>query len=93
VTDQLIAPVIPPAAGPPGVYGMRRIDASGRLTSQAISHILNWRPGDRLTLTADASVVLVHRDPHDMVTVLAGAPLRSCGGSAAATPTAISGRP
>jgi hypothetical protein len=36
------------------VYGMSRIDASGRLTSQAISHVLNWQPGDRLTLTADA---------------------------------------
>ena len=34
------------------VYGMCRIDASGRLTSQAISHVLNWQPGDRLTLTA-----------------------------------------
>jgi hypothetical protein len=79
VTDQLIAPVIPPAAdpargraahagggrplplagplaGPAGaVYGMCRIDASGRLTSQAISHVLDWRPGDRLTLTADAA--------------------------------------
>jgi hypothetical protein len=36
------------------VYGMSRIDASGRLTSQSISHVLNWQPGDRLTLTADA---------------------------------------
>jgi bifunctional DNA-binding transcriptional regulator/antitoxin component of YhaV-PrlF toxin-antitoxin module len=93
VTDQLIAPVIPPAAGPargraaqagggrplplagplagPGgtVYGMCRIDASGRLTSQAISHVLDWRPGDRLTLTADAGVVVARRDPHGMVIV------------------------
>ena len=62
MTDQLIAPVIPPAPGParggPGhrgggrplplagslaipldaVYGMSRIDASDRLTSQVISH-------------------------------------------------------
>jgi hypothetical protein len=61
VTDQLIAPVIPPAVGRvrggPGragggrplplagslacpldaVYGVSRIDASGRLTSQAVS--------------------------------------------------------
>ncbi len=81
MTDQLIAPVIPPAPGPargrPGrasaaralplagplagpldaVYGMSRIDASGRLTSQAISHVLNWQPGDRLTLTASVGVV------------------------------------
>jgi hypothetical protein len=95
MTDQLIAPVIPPAAGAargrPGragtgrplplasslavpldaVYGMSRIDASGRLTSQAISHVLNWRPGDRLTLTAAAGVVVACRDPHGMVTVTA----------------------
>jgi hypothetical protein len=93
VTGQLIAPVVPPAAGPglarpgrasgsrplplagplavPGgaVYGMCRIDASGRLTSQAISHVLDWLPGDRLTLTADAGVVVVRRDPHGMVIV------------------------
>jgi hypothetical protein len=37
---------------------MSRIDASGRLTSQAISHVLNWQPGDRLTLTAGAGVVV-----------------------------------
>jgi len=93
VTDQLIAPVIPPAADPARgraaqagggrplplagplaglggtVYGMCRIDASGRLTSQAISHVLDWRPGDRLTLTADAGVVVARRDPHGMVIV------------------------
>jgi bifunctional DNA-binding transcriptional regulator/antitoxin component of YhaV-PrlF toxin-antitoxin module len=93
MTDQLIAPVIPPTAGRvrsgPGragagrplplagslalpldaVYGMSRIDASGRLTSQVISHVLNWQPGDRLTLTADAGVVVARRDPHGMVTV------------------------
>jgi hypothetical protein len=33
---------------------MSRIDASGRLTSQAVSHVLNWQPGDRLTLTTGA---------------------------------------
>jgi bifunctional DNA-binding transcriptional regulator/antitoxin component of YhaV-PrlF toxin-antitoxin module len=48
---------------------MCRIDASGRLTSQAISHVLDWRPGDRLTLTADAGVVVARRDPHGMVIV------------------------
>jgi hypothetical protein len=29
------------------------------LTSQAVSHVLNWQPGDRLTLTAGAGVVVV----------------------------------
>jgi hypothetical protein len=46
---------------------MSRIDASGWLASQVISHVLNWQPGDRLTLTADAGVVVARRDPHGMV--------------------------
>jgi len=37
---------------------MSRTDASGRLTSQAVSHVLNWQPGDRLTLTAGSGLVL-----------------------------------
>jgi bifunctional DNA-binding transcriptional regulator/antitoxin component of YhaV-PrlF toxin-antitoxin module len=93
MTDQLIAPVIPPTASPAcarpsragggrplplaaplalpagAVYGTNRIDASGLLTCQAISHVLNWQPGDRLTLTADAGVVAMHRDPGGMITV------------------------
>jgi hypothetical protein len=93
MTDQLIAPVIPPAADPvrggprragggrplpladplavplDAVYGMSRIDTSGRLTSQAISHVLNWRGGDRLTLTAAVGVMVARRDRHGMVTV------------------------
>ena len=48
---------------------MSRIDASGRLTSQAVSHVLDWQAGGRLMLTADSGVVVVRRDPHGMVTV------------------------
>jgi hypothetical protein len=48
---------------------MSRIDASGRLVSQAISQVLDWRPGDRLTLTADAGVVVARRAPHGRVQV------------------------
>jgi AbrB family looped-hinge helix DNA binding protein len=63
-----------PLAGPlsvllDAVYGMSRIDASGRLTSQAVSHVLDWQPGDRLTLTAGDGLVVARRDPHGMVTV------------------------
>jgi bifunctional DNA-binding transcriptional regulator/antitoxin component of YhaV-PrlF toxin-antitoxin module len=41
----------------------------GRVLSQAISQVLDWRPGDRLTLTADAGVVVARRDPHGMIQV------------------------
>ena len=40
---------------------MSRTDASGRLTSQADSHVLNCQPGDQLTLTAGSGVVLARR--------------------------------
>jgi len=57
-----------PLASPPSVpldavYGMSRVDASGRVADQVITDVLNWRPGDRLTLTACAGVVVARRDP------------------------------
>ena len=65
-----------PLAGSPAVpldavYGVSRIDASGRLTGQLITEVLGWRAGDRLTLTAGAGVVVARRDPGGMVAVLA----------------------
>jgi hypothetical protein len=67
-----------PLASPPGrpdaVYGFGRIDASGRVASRAIIAALGWRGGDRLTLTAEAGVMVARRDPGDMVTV----PERPC---------------
>jgi hypothetical protein len=53
-----------PLASPPGsppvlqdvVYGIGRIDASGRVADRAIADALGWRSGDRLTLTAEAGV-------------------------------------
>jgi hypothetical protein len=62
-----------PLASPPGrpdvVYGFGRIDASGRVADQVTMTALGWRGGDRLTLTADAGVMIAHRDPGGMVTV------------------------
>jgi integrase/recombinase XerC len=48
------------------VYGTGRIDASGRVGDRSISAALGWGSGDRLTLTAEASMVVVRRDPHGM---------------------------
>jgi hypothetical protein len=51
------------------VYGLARIDASGRICERAIIAALGWADGDRLTLTADAGVVTARRDPGGMVTM------------------------
>ena len=62
-----------PLASPPGrpdvVYGFGRIDASGRVADRATIAALGWRGGDRLTLTAEAGVMIARRDPGGMVTV------------------------
>jgi AbrB family looped-hinge helix DNA binding protein len=51
------------------VYGIGRIDASGRIADQSVITVMGWRGGDLLTLTADAGVVTARRDPGGMVTI------------------------
>ncbi len=77
------APARPlPLAGPPQyaapaddvVYGLGRIDASGRVADRAVLSALGWRRDDRLTLTAEAGVVVARRDPGGMIIV----PPRPC---------------
>jgi hypothetical protein len=62
-----------PLASPPGrpevVYGFGRIDASGRVADRVTIAALGWRGGERLTLTAEAGVMIARRDPGGMVTV------------------------
>jgi hypothetical protein len=62
-----------PLASPPGrpevVYGFGRIDASGRVADRVTIAALGWRGGDRLTLTAEAGMMVARRDPGGMVTV------------------------
>lgn len=68
---------LPLADSPPGaqaareevVYGIGRIDASGRVADRAVIGVLGWCGGDRLTLTAEAGVVIARRDPGGMVAV------------------------
>jgi hypothetical protein len=55
------------------VYGLARIDASGRICERAIITALGWADGDRVTLTAEAGVVTARRDPGGMVTLPASA--------------------
>jgi hypothetical protein len=60
-----------PALADDVLYGVGRIDASGRVGDRAFTSALGWRPGDRLTLTAADGVVIARRDP--------GAGPRYCG--------------
>jgi hypothetical protein len=55
------------------VYGLARIDASGRICERAVITALGWADGDRLTLAAEAGVVTARRDPAGMVTLPASA--------------------
>ena len=58
-----------PAGRPDVVYGFGQIDASGRVADRVTIAALGWRGGDRLTLTAEAGVMVARRDPGGMVTV------------------------
>src|SRR5258708_10321245 len=51
------------------VYGLGRIDSSGRICDQAIVTALGWAGGDLLTLTAESGVVTARSDPGGMVTL------------------------
>jgi bifunctional DNA-binding transcriptional regulator/antitoxin component of YhaV-PrlF toxin-antitoxin module len=51
------------------VYGFGRIDASGRVADRVTIAALGWRGGDRLTVTAEAGVMVARRDPGGMVTL------------------------
>jgi hypothetical protein len=52
-----------PALAADVVYGLGRIDASGRVADRTVIRALGWHDGDRLTLTASAGVVTARRDP------------------------------
>jgi hypothetical protein len=67
----------PPVAAAPEIpavpddvlYGFGRMDSSGRVADRAITSTLGWQPGDRLTVTAAAGVVIARRDPGGPVTM------------------------
>jgi hypothetical protein len=67
----LASPVQVPSAPGDVVYGIARVDASGRICERAVITALGWAGGDRQTFTADAGVVAAHRDPGGMVALLA----------------------
>ena len=49
------------------LYGFGRMDSSGRVADRAMTSALGWQPGDRLTLTAAAGVVIARRHPGGLV--------------------------
>jgi len=63
-----VAPEVP-AVPDEVVYGTGRIDESGRVGDRAMTGMLGWQPGDRLTFIAAAGVVIARRDPAGMVTM------------------------
>lgn len=68
---------VPPPPAPlvgDAVFGVGRIDASGRVADRAVTGALGWSSGDRLTITASEGGVVARRDPHGMVTL----PARAC---------------
>ena len=65
----LACPVPVPSMPEDVVYGIARIDSSGRICERAIVTALGWSGGDLLTFTADAGVVTARRDPGGMVTL------------------------
>ena len=69
-----VPPVRPPALARDVVYGLARVDRSGRVADRTVTGALGWRGGDRLTLTAEAGVVVIRRDPSGLVTL----PPRCC---------------
>ena len=56
-----------PALSDEVVYGFGRTDVSGRVGDRPIVGVLGWQPGDRLTLTAAAGVIIARRDPGGLV--------------------------
>ena len=64
----------PPALPGGVVYGLAHVDRSGRVADRTVTGALGWRGGDRLTLTAEAGVVVIRRDSSGLVTL----PPRSC---------------
>ena len=69
----LASPVPVPSAPADVIYGIARIDSSGRICERAIITALGWAGGDLLTFTAGAGVVTARRDPGGMVALPASA--------------------
>ncbi|CAM3413515.1 AbrB/MazE/SpoVT family DNA-binding domain-containing protein [Kibdelosporangium persicum] len=62
-----VPPDLPAAPPVDVIYGMGRIDASGRIADRGVTRALGWQIGDRLTLTGTPRKVVARRDPAGML--------------------------
>jgi hypothetical protein len=69
---RLPLPTVPTPRTPGDVvYGIARLDASGRIADRAIMATLGWQPGDRLSLAAHTGIDLieVRAAEHGLITL------------------------
>jgi hypothetical protein len=93
--------VPPDSPAPPSelVYGMGRVDSSGRIGDSQVMRALGWQAGERLTITAAHGVVLASRDPAglhvvgDSAHLTIPAAIRRRYGLAAGTRVLLAGNP
>ncbi|NRN71395.1 AbrB family looped-hinge helix DNA binding protein [Kibdelosporangium sp. 4NS15] len=62
-----VPPELPAAVPVDVIYGMGRIDASGRIADRGVTRALGWQTGDRLTLTGTPREIVARRDPAGML--------------------------
>ena len=55
------------------VYGIGRVDASGRIAESTVGRALGWAAGDHLAVSVHAGAAVVRRDPQGAFTLPAGA--------------------
>jgi bifunctional DNA-binding transcriptional regulator/antitoxin component of YhaV-PrlF toxin-antitoxin module len=51
------------------LYGVGRVDASGRVSNRDIVRALGWRPGDKLEVIATLSAIVIFSSPDGLLSV------------------------
>jgi bifunctional DNA-binding transcriptional regulator/antitoxin component of YhaV-PrlF toxin-antitoxin module len=56
------------------LYGIARVDASGRVADQDVVAAMGWQPGDRIEVTVGSRAIVMRASPQGLVCV----PRRPC---------------